>query len=92
MHDAYWLAFAWAQANAWTMTDKQTHVLVRYWAWMPDRRRRDTSNLAKVLLDSCIGVLWEDDQFVLPQAMGVAVDRAHPRVEMELKPCPTALL
>lgn len=85
MHDAYWLAVEWRQKNGWTIATKDTRVTVRYWTWMPDRRRRDPSNLVKIMLDSLTGALWEDDQFVLPHAMGVEVDKQNPRVELEFE-------
>ncbi len=85
MHDAYWLAVAWRNKSGWVMARGTTRVIVRYWTYMPDKRRRDTSNLAKVMLDSLTGALWEDDQYVLPQAMGVGVDKQNPRVEIELE-------
>ena len=83
-HEAGWLAKEWAQKTGWTKTVK-TKLYLRYYIYWPDRRKRDAGNVEKVLSDSLKGILFDDDQYVLPQAMDFSVDRGNPRVEVELE-------
>lgn len=66
------------------MARKGEQVVLRLWFYWPDRRRRDTHNALKALLDAFEGVLYEDDKDVLPQIMGATVDRENPRIEVEV--------
>lgn len=66
------------------MPDHDDKVVLRYWVYWPDRRRRDPANLLKVLLDALEGVLYADDRTVLPRAMDYQVDRLDPRVEVDV--------
>lgn len=83
--EAAWTAAAWAKAARWQVPDRERKIVLRYWTYWPDRRRRDPSNLPKILLDALTGTLWHDDCTVLPQAMDYAVDRESPRLEIELE-------
>ena len=53
--------------------------LVCYW---PDLRRRDVSNLDKVLCDALEGIVYDDDRWALPRWMDFHTDRRNPRVEV----------
>lgn len=83
--DAGWLAKAWCQSVRWTVPEPGTKIVMRLWYYWPDRRRMDTHNREKVLLDALEGVLYQDDRWVLVQEQDFAVDRDNPRVEIELE-------
>ena len=80
-----WYAWEAAKRQGWRCTPKGRQVVVRLWYYWPDRRRRDAHNAHKVLLDAMQGVVYEDDRDVLPQVMAAEVDRANPRVEIEVE-------
>ena len=52
---------------------------------MKDKRKRDTHNYFKVLFDALEGVLYDNDYYVMPRVMGVAIDRDNPRIELSLR-------
>lgn len=85
---AGWLAVDWKKRTRWSTPPAGRKVVMRYWVWWPDARRRDPSNLLKVLDDTFQGVLYEDDRTLLPQAMDYHIDRKNPRVEIELEVLP----
>lgn len=58
---------------------KVYHRLMFYW---PDRRRRDTHNLHKLLFDALEGALYADDAWALVDGEDFDVDRADPRLEI----------
>ena len=58
--------------------------------WLPDERRRDTSNFVKALHDALETVCYEDDEQVTDYAYRVAgEDAANPRLELVLEPLTT---
>lgn len=58
-------------------------TVVEYTIWWPDKRRRDPSNLEKVLLDGLEkGGVITDDRWFLPRCVDFAYDKANPRVEV----------
>jgi crossover junction endodeoxyribonuclease RusA len=60
-------------------------VVVEYTIWWPDKRRRDASNLEKVLLDGLeAGGIVSDDKWILPRCVDFSVDRGNPRVEVSV--------
>lgn len=62
-------------------------VEVRLRFWVPDQRRRDPDNLLKLIHDSMTGIVFDDDWQIRRQVWEVAgVDRASPRVEIEVEP------
>jgi crossover junction endodeoxyribonuclease RusA len=73
--DAGWLAKAWRQDVRWDIRDPGTKIVMRLWYYWPDRRRMDTHNREKVLLDALEGVLYQDDRWVLVQEQDFTVDR-----------------
>ncbi|MCL6455071.1 MAG: RusA family crossover junction endodeoxyribonuclease [Alicyclobacillus sp.] len=81
---AGWRAKAWMRETGWVPTKAQK-VVLRYWIWWPDGRRRDAGNVEKVMTDALVGILVDDDRYVLPRAMDYAVDQHNPRVEVELE-------
>ncbi|GEO26249.1 hypothetical protein AAC03nite_20340 [Alicyclobacillus acidoterrestris] len=82
--DAGWLAKAWAQRTGWSKTERQK-VIMRYWVYWPDGRKRDVDNLLKFLEDSLVGILVDDDRYLLPRAMDYEVDKQNPRLEIEIE-------
>ena len=84
MTESGWRAVQWARQNQWQTVDGQK-VVLRYWIFWPDKKKRDAGNVEKVMTDSLIGILFRDDRWVLPRAMDFSVDRKNPRVELELE-------
>ena len=70
--------------SGWTCPNGEKVVceLIVYW---PDKRRRDASNLEKVLLDGleAAGVV-DDDKWFLPRWMDFSYDKNDPRVEVKV--------
>lgn len=83
--EAGWLAKTWMLETGWQVPPPDQKLVLRYWVFWPDARRRDPGNLPKVLLDSLKGVLFSDDNICMPQAMDFTVDRQHPRIEITLR-------
>lgn len=88
-NEAGWTAKAWMMANHVSMIPKGQKIFMRYWVFWPDARIRDPGNVIEALSDSLKGIVFYDDQFVLPQAMDYAIDRDKPRVEVEFEMMPT---
>ena len=53
------------------------------WFFMPDKRKRDSHNTLKILLDAMEGFVYENDFYVMPRIQEVAYDKENPRVEIE---------
>lgn len=61
------LAQIWAEKNNWQMTEGEK-VVVEIDTYFPnDRRKRDTSNALKLMLDALEGVIYDNDFFALPR-------------------------
>ncbi|MEC4569479.1 RusA family crossover junction endodeoxyribonuclease [Paenibacillus sp. CMAA1739] len=77
-------AKVWQRGNKWsTATGK---VVVRLWFYFPDKRRRDTHNALKALLDALEDAgMYEDDKMALPQIIDCEIDRKNPRIEIEFE-------
>jgi crossover junction endodeoxyribonuclease RusA len=77
-------ATLWRNKCKWSTATGKT--IVRLWYFFPDKRKRDTHNTLKLLLDSLEDALiYENDKFALPQIMDFEVDRENPRVEIEFE-------
>ena len=73
---------AWRAAVGWPgpAADK---LVVRFWIYWPDRRRRDADNLLKLSQDALVaGGVVADDRWILPQVVDFDVDPAAPRLEL----------
>lgn len=78
------IAFTEMQRTGWTCPQGEK-VIVEYTIWWPDRRRRDPSNLEKLLLDSLEGIAVDDDKWCLPRCMDFDYDKGDPRVEVVVR-------
>ncbi|MEF2965072.1 RusA family crossover junction endodeoxyribonuclease [Paenibacillus sp. M1] len=84
LEDTVYRATQWRQMNEWSTASCK--VIVRLWFYFPDKRRRDTHNGFKVLLDALEdGGIYEDDKLALPRVMDWEVDRQNPRIEIEFE-------
>lgn len=82
--DTTYRAIQWRTSNKWPTANGK--VIVRLWFYFPDKRRRDTHNALKALLDALEDArIYEDDKLALPQIMDYQVDRQNPRIEIELE-------
>lgn len=74
----------WRNRNHWSMATGK--VVVRIWYYFPDKKRRDTHNTLKALLDALeAACIYEDDKYALPQIMDYQVDIHNPRIEIEFE-------
>lgn len=75
---------AMKQANAGDVYEGEVFVHLK--VWMPDRRKRDVSNLAKLPLDAMEGYVYEDDLQVKDLRVTEAgLDRENPRMEVRVE-------
>ena len=72
-----------AVKQGWKMTQGEK-VIMRFWFFWPDNRNRDTGNQKKVILDGLEGVLYDNDRWVLERDQDWYIDRANPRIEIEI--------
>lgn len=78
------IANVWRVSNKWSTVQRK--VVVRLWFYFPDKRRRDTHNGLKVLLDALEDALiYQDDRLALPQIMDYQCDKRNPRIEIEFE-------
>ena len=70
--------------QAWQFSENEKLImeLTVYWQ---DKRRRDMSNLHKLIADSLEGVLYADDKWLLIRDIDFDYDKANPRVEMVVR-------
>lgn len=80
IEDAQVIAIDAMNRSGWVRPEK-IKVVVEYVVYWPDRRKRDPSNLEKLMLDA-LRVVTGDDQYVLPRAMDFDYDKSNPRVEV----------
>jgi len=78
-NEARWAAKQAMAAGGWTCPQGEP-VVVEYFVWWPDRRRRDPSNLEKLMLDALADVAYDDDKWAIPRCVGFAYDKAAPRL------------
>jgi crossover junction endodeoxyribonuclease RusA len=84
VEDTTFRANQWMKDNQWSTATEKT--IVRLWFYFPDKRRRDTHNGLKVLLDALEDAgIYEDDKFALPQIIDFEYDKNNPRIEIEFE-------
>ena len=54
--------------------------------YMPDKRKRDSHNYLKLLLDAMEGIVVDNDYWLLPRIQYVGLDRDKPRIEVAVCP------
>ena len=79
------LAMIAARQQRWARSENEKLVaeIVVYW---PTKRKRDVENIGKLLWDSLEGVVFENDQWLLPRYMDFHHDANNPRVEIRFFP------
>jgi len=74
----------WRSKNKWSTTNGK--VAVKLWFYFPDKRKRDTHNGLKLLLDALEDArIYDNDQYALPRVMDFEVDKENPRIEIEFE-------
>jgi crossover junction endodeoxyribonuclease RusA len=68
----------------WTKQEKGVWLYMDLVFYFPDRRRRDSHNCLKVLLDAIESLAYIDDMYVLPRIQSVEYDKENPRVELRV--------
>ena len=61
-------------------------LVVEMTFYFPDKRRRDCSNMHKLVLDSLECVAFKDDRWVLVEDKFVGLDKENPRIEIKIRP------
>lgn len=81
VRDVQTIATASIQTQSWqkSANEKLVAEVKIYW---PTRRKRDVENVGKLLWDALEGIVYENDQWLLPRYMDFAVDKHSPRVEI----------
>lgn len=72
------------EEQGWTLSEKGIWLYVDMVFYFPDRRRRDSHNTLKILLDALEGLIYKDDMYVLPRIQSVEYDKDNPRVEINI--------
>lgn len=83
---ASWYAKSVAKSEKWKCLPLGVKVVMELYAFWPDERKRDMSNLHKLLPDALEGIIYENDRYVLVSDMDFTVDTKHPRVEIVVYP------
>ena len=70
--------------NDYKMEDSNVWQYLDIVVYMPDKRRRDSHNMLKLLMDTIEGLAYRDDYTVMTRIQSVELDRDNPRLEMVL--------
>lgn len=70
------------EEQRWNKPSKHTWLYADLVFYFPDRRRRDSHNTLKLLLDVMNKLVYEDDYTCLPRIQSVEYDKDNPRVEI----------
>jgi crossover junction endodeoxyribonuclease RusA len=84
VQEAQYIAKAEAKRQKWEYSDDKK-IVMELWAFWPNNRRRDMSNMHKLLPDALEGILYKDDRWILIRDMDFCVDKQNPRVEIILR-------
>lgn len=74
------------QKSKWNMERKGYWLVCEMVFWFPDKRKRDSHNSFKCMFDALEGIVYENDQYVLPRVMHCGLDRDNPRIELRFIP------
>lgn len=72
--------------QGWKVEEEGVWLYCDLYFYFKDRRKRDTHNTLKILMDSLEFLAFEDDYYVLVRTHSVKLDRENPRVEMVMYP------
>ncbi len=72
-----------ARREGWKIANGRKVVLQLYF-FFPNKRKKDTHNTLKVLMDSFEGILYENDYWALPRVMDFDIDRENSRLDIEV--------
>ena len=70
----------------WKKDKESVWYVMDMYFYFQDKRKRDSHNCLKLLMDSLEGLLFTKDYFVLPRIQYVTLDRENPRVEIIFYP------
>ena len=70
----------------WKKEKESVWYVMDMYFYFQDKRKRDSHNCLKLLMDSLEGLLFTNDYFVLPRIQYVTLDRENPRVEIIFYP------
>ena len=70
----------------WKKDKESVWYVMDMYFYFQDKRKRDSHNCLKLLMDSLEGLLFTNDYFVLPRIQYVKLDRENPRVEIIFYP------
>lgn len=73
------------ELQGWYMETNDTWYTVDMVFYMPDKITRDNHNCFKLLFDTLEGVVFKNDYYIMPNVLGVKLDRENPRVEIIVK-------
>jgi len=82
VRDVQMLAQAAINQQGWQKSTDEKLVAEVMICW-PTRRKRDVENVGKLLWDALEGIVYENDQWLLPRYIDFQVDKANPRVEIK---------
>ena len=74
------------EEQKWRIEKKGKWIVCEMIFWFPDKRKRDNHNSFKALFDALEGIVYENDQYVLPRVMHCGLDRNNPRIELIFLP------
>lgn len=72
--------------QGWKTDKEYVWYVMDLYFYFPDKRKRDSHNCLKLLLDCLEGLLFENDYYILPRIQYVTLDRDNPRVEVVFYP------
>ena len=80
--DAYYIIQQAIRKQRRQLTAPGEKVVICIWVYWPDARRRDMSNMHKLLPDIMQGMVFPDDLCTLLRDMDYAIDRKDPHVDV----------
>jgi crossover junction endodeoxyribonuclease RusA len=83
IRDVRALANMYVDDQKWEKKTDATWLYCDMVFYFSDRRRRDSHNCLKLLMDALETVIFQDDYYVLPRIQSVEYDKENPRVEIK---------
>lgn len=74
----------WEAKSQYKGKPKDGLISVTVEFYFKDKLKRDLDNFLKIILDSCTGMLWEDDSQIVELTLRKFVDKQNPRVELTI--------